>query len=178
VVRRRRSEHLRDHGERQREGQGVDEIYPAFSLSRVEQAVDQAGNPRPQCLHRPRREGLRYQPTQPGVIRRVAVEHGHTAGTRGPLAVHLLAQLQERDRGNVTVLDRQVRPEQPGDIVIAAEQPEPEGVLVDGRRGAQRRVLRVGVVGETGRERVEQRRRQGLGHGSAPSWPPARHHLR
>src|SRR5579859_4459402 len=45
-------------------------------------------------------------------------------------------------------------------------------MLIDRRRGAQRRVLRVGIVSETRRERVEQGRGQSLGHGKAPSRPP------
>ena len=83
----------------------------AFPLRGVEHAVDQAADAWPQRLHGPRREGLGHQPAQPGVIRRVTVEHGHAARAGGLLAVHLLAQLQHRARGDVAVLDRQARPQ-------------------------------------------------------------------
>ena len=83
------------------------------------------------------------------------------------LLVQLLAQVEQLPVEDIAVLDRQARAEQPGHVLVAGEQPEPDGVPVDGRPGPQRRVLRIGVVGKAGRERVEQRRGQGLGHGGS-----------
>src|SRR5690606_12782785 len=47
--------------------------------------------------------------------------------------------------------------QQPRDVVVPGENPEPERVLVDRRLFPQHVVVRVRVVRETGSERVEQR---------------------
>ena len=142
---------------------------PALRRHVVEHAVDQVGDARPQRLDGPWGERLRDQLAQPGVVRRVAVEHGQRAGARRAVTVHLFAQLAEQAVGrHVVVLDRQARrPQQPGHAVVGGEQPEPERVLVHRRPLAHGRVLRIGVVGKARCERVEQRRGHGLGQGGS-----------
>src|SRR5262249_1811120 len=140
-------------------------------------AVDEFGDARPQRLDGPRRERLGHQLAQPGVVRRVPVQHGHFLdGPGGVRTERRLPQLPERAVGQVAVPSRQARgPQQPEHLRVAGEQPEPQRVLIHGRGGTDRCVLRVRVVGETGRERVEQRfgllgrGSLGLGHRGTPA---------
>ena len=71
----RHTEHLADHGHRQRERQRLDQVGPAVGRHRVEEAVDRRRDPRAHVLHGSGRERLAHDPPEPGVVGRVGEEH-------------------------------------------------------------------------------------------------------
>ncbi|KOG83070.1 hypothetical protein ADK33_07220 [Streptomyces griseus subsp. rhodochrous] len=77
----RHSEQLADHGDRERCGETGHEVDGSFGGPLVEQAVGGAGDERAQPLDAAGGESHGHQPAQPGVVGRVAGQHG--VGDRG-----------------------------------------------------------------------------------------------
>jgi hypothetical protein len=128
----------------------------------VQGGVDEFGDERLQRGDRARREHLGDQAAQPGVVRRVAVEHGHAVRVQGLGVAGVLQQrvgLQPGGAvlGGVAVVDGVGRAQQRGDVVVPGQDPEAERVLVHGFFGTEPPERRIRVVGVSRREGVEER---------------------
>jgi hypothetical protein len=102
------AEHLRDHRDGQRLGDGGDQVDGGSVAARVQQVVDERvrhrRDPWPQLLHGTGGERLRHEPAQAGVVGRLTVEHAvadQLPERRQVLRVRLVAHLLVR--GNVQV---------------------------------------------------------------------------
>ena len=148
----RDAEELADHGERQREGEALDQVDDnvAARLEVVKQPVGdrldawpEGGDPRPA-------ECSRGQPAQPGVVGRVDAEHvpgeggaGQSLGDHRPVAgergVHVLGQAGVAERG----LGLLVPDDQPGAVPVGQRDLVHRTVRLDLR---EQRVRVVSVV--------------------------------
>ena len=128
-----------------------EQVHPAGGRQRVDQLVGDLPDPRSQLLHPAHGEGARDELAQPGVLRRVHLQH-HRERLRGRGGALL-------GRQGVALVLRQPRVGQRGpDVGVAADQPAgsvTEVDLADGLVRAQRAVGGVRVVPEVA---VEQRR--------------------
>lgn len=125
-------QHLRDH----RDGQGLgdigEQIATALRDEPVHQLTGQLGHIRPQLLDRARGERLRHQAPDPGVVRRLQVEH--------PVVVERVERLVRGGRrGPPEVLVREpvlirppepALPEQRGDVRVVRDEPLVRGLVV------------------------------------------------
>ncbi len=97
-VRLRHAEHPRDHLERQRERQHVDQVRLPVPGYTVERVVHEPGDQRLQRGDRTPCEHLRHQRAQPGVIRRITVEHGQGPPLDEPHAERAVLHVARVDR--------------------------------------------------------------------------------
>jgi hypothetical protein len=158
AVRRGYPQKLCDHGDRQRLGDGRDEVSTALPDQVRGQPVGEGRHDRAQRLHPARGERGRHQPPQPGVVGRLAVEH--------PVADHVPERRQVRwvVRPPEVRVGRlvQVRTSEPAvaqqrvHVVVARDQPLVGRLEVPDRRLlTQLRVGGVRVGDERRRPRVE-----------------------
>jgi len=146
-------EHLRDHGERQRERETADHIELAIPFGRVERRVDELLDSRAQCGDRVRRERLGHQPAETRVVGGVAIQHRRTP-QGGGLAEAVGDELVERAR-TLGLVDAHVAASQHRlHVVVPEHDRDAERRLMDGVALAQHRVLRIRIGGEPGLERV------------------------
>ncbi len=144
------AEQLRDHRHRQGIGEVLDHVHAPRLGHPVEQAVHDRLDARPERLDDARREGLADEGAEPRVVRRVAEEHRQREPRRvGPAAE---ARLEE---GLVSALPEARVAEERGDVVVAREDEEPEGMPVDRRFGAEPMVDGIRIGEEAGIEEVE-----------------------
>nr|WP_228718570.1 hypothetical protein [Kitasatospora acidiphila] len=104
----RSPEQVEDHRDRQRQREFGDQVGLVLARQPIEQPIDMALDQRPHTGHPPHGVGLLHQLAQPGVVRRVGVEHvahQRLAGTLGeadqvavPLGRAVLAQPRIRER--------------------------------------------------------------------------------
>ncbi len=155
------AQHLRDDDERQRERERRDEIdIGARCPGHVEMLVDELLHPGPQCFDHAGREHLRHQSAQAVVVGRIEVEHVVRAAFAA-LGQHLcdVGIDRDRDRRHVPLLDAEARVAQHAvDVVVAEERERPDRAVVHRVLLPHQAVLRVGVVEESGLERVEHHR--------------------
>ena len=161
------AEHLRDDRERQGEREVADDVGLILGRHRVQRGVDELLDPRPQLVDHLRREGLRHQPAQAGVVGWVDVEDRVRAPFLG-LGRRLLGEhLHARRRRGVVDLHAERRVAQNAhDVVVPEEDPHLERAAVHRVVLAERLVLPVRVVEEPGLEGVEDHglARGGPGH--------------
>ncbi len=126
-------EHLGDDREGEREREPADEIDGTAAVEIVEQVVDEVLDAGDERLDARRRERLRDQAPDPGVVGRVEVQD-RPAPAAGPVDARPLEERRLRGDGRVGVHHRQGRvAQEPAHVVVAGQRPRPERALVDGR---------------------------------------------
>ena len=161
------AEHLRDDRERQGEREVADDVGYISRRHLLQRVVDERLDPRPKLVDHLRREGLRHQPAQAGVVGWVDVEDRVRAAFLR-LGRRLLGEhLHARRRRRIVDLHAERRVTQDAhDVVVPEQDPHLERASVHGIVLAERPVLPVRVVEEPGLEGVEDHgvARGGPGH--------------
>jgi hypothetical protein len=168
----RHAEQLADH----RDGQGVGEVLGHVHRARAGDPFQQFRHdhldPRSQPLHRPRRERLADQRSQPRVVGRVDEQHRGGGLLPGQQPVHLGGQAKlPHPLGAAQVPAHPRVPQHRQHVSMAGEHPESQRAAVHRVGGAELLVQRIGVLVDLGQEGVE-RQRLARGHGQPP--PPVR----
>src|SRR5438552_2988627 len=154
-------EHLADHGHGERVGEVGDDIHGVRVLHLVQEPIHDALDVGAHPLDHARGEGLAHQGAQPRVVGRIAEEHrAREAALLALLPVHGGEQGLEGFAPEAGIAQAHDH------VVIAREDPEAHGGLVDGVFLAELVIegIRIGV--ELGEERIEED--LGRRHGCSP----------
>ena len=158
VILDRHPEHLADHGDGDRIGEVLDQLQGARRLGAIEEAIDDLLDARTQSFHHPGRERLADETAEPGMVRRIAIEHRQSHGGHRR-AEPSGDELGDRLLGQAGIAERR------HDVLVPRQHPEPERIVMHGIVGAQPMVGRIRIRDELGIHGIEVH----VAHVSAPA---------
>ena len=149
------SEHVTDDRDRQAERKILDQVHLAFRNDPVERLIDDLLDPRTHVLDPPRGESFHHQPAQPGVVRRILLQHpvAHAAKDR---LFHDLRPIAPRCPIDEILAEALVAQNETGLRVPAGDE-STKGRDVHRIGSAQPLVGRIGIANEFRCKRVEKR---------------------